>query len=102
MRGQFIEVFFPPFSAVLRRPPPPAITPVSLPTFITTDQLAPESSQTLGEGGAHHMRVLRLRAGERARLPGGEGVRGMETVIRIAKRNALVQVDGCEFTEPLP
>ncbi|MBI5600127.1 MAG: RsmE family RNA methyltransferase [Gemmatimonadetes bacterium] len=75
---------------------------MSLPTFITTDQLAAESSLSLGEDAAHHMRVLRLEPGARVRLADGQGSRGMGTVIRIAKRNALVQVDSCEFTEPLP
>ncbi|MHB1097229.1 MAG: RsmE family RNA methyltransferase [Gemmatimonadaceae bacterium] len=81
---------------------PPTICPVSLPTFITTDHLAPESSLTLGEDAAHHMRVLRLEAGAPVRLADGQGARGTGTVIRIAKRNALVEVDACEFTEPLP
>ncbi|MBA4070602.1 MAG: hypothetical protein C0497_02025 [Gemmatimonas sp.] len=82
--------------------PPSAITLVSLPTFITTDQLAAESSLSLGEDAAHHMRVLRLEPGAPVRLADGQGSRGLGTVIRIAKRNALVQVDSCEFTEPLP
>lgn len=74
---------------------------MSLPTFITTDPLVAESNLTLGEDAAHHMRVLRLEAGARVRLADGQGARGIGTVIRIAKRNALVKVDGCEFTEPL-
>jgi len=75
---------------------------VSLPTFITIDPLAPESSLTLGEDAAHHMRVLRLEPGARVRLADGHGSRGEGTVLRVAKRNATVQVDTCAFSEPLP
>ena len=75
---------------------------MSLPTFITTDQLTADSSLTLGEDVAHHLRVLRLEAGARVRLADGQGSRGTGTVLRIAKRNATVQVDTCEFVEPLP
>lgn len=75
---------------------------MSLPTFISTDALIAESSLTLGEDAAHHMRVLRLEAGARVRLADGQGSRGTGTVLRVAKRNATVQVDECEFTEPPP
>jgi 16S rRNA (uracil1498-N3)-methyltransferase len=75
---------------------------VSLPTFLSTDQLAAESSLTLGEDAAHHMRVLRLEAGARVRLADGQGARGVGTVVRVAKRNATVQVDSCEFADPPP
>ena len=75
---------------------------LSLPTFITTDVLAADSSLTLGEDAAHHMRVLRLEAGARVQLADGQGSRGVGTVLRIAKRNATVQVNQCEFTDPLP
>ncbi len=57
---------------------------------------------TLGEDAAHHMRVLRLEAGARVQLADGQGGRGVGTVVRVAKRNASVQVDTCEFVEPLP
>ncbi len=75
---------------------------MSLPTFITTDALETESQLTLGEDAAHHMRVLRLEAGARVQLADGQGSRGVGTVLRIAKRNATVQVDQCDFLEPLP
>ncbi len=48
------------------------------------------------------MRVLRIEAGARVRLADGRGSRGLGTVIRIAKRNATVQVGECEFAPPLP
>lgn len=57
---------------------------------------------TLGEDAAHHMRVLRLEAGARVRLADGQGARGVGTVLRVAKRNATVQLDECAFTDPLP
>ena len=57
---------------------------------------------TLGEDAAHHMRVLRLEAGARVRLADGQGGRGAGTVVRVARRNATVQVDSCEYVEPLP
>jgi 16S rRNA (uracil1498-N3)-methyltransferase len=75
---------------------------VSLPTFITTDQLAADASLTLGEDAAHHMRVLRLEAGAPVRLADGQGSRGAGVVLRIAKRNATVQVVECAAVEPLP
>lgn len=75
---------------------------MSLPTFLTTDQLATDAMLTLGEDAAHHMRVLRLEAGARVRLADGQGGRGTGTVVRVAKRNATVQVDASEFLEPLP
>jgi 16S rRNA (uracil1498-N3)-methyltransferase len=75
---------------------------VSLPTFITTDALAAESSITLGEDAAHHMRVLRLEAGARVNLADGQGSRGVGTVLRVAKRNATVHIDACDCAEPLP
>lgn len=74
---------------------------MSLPTFITTEPLEAEGSLTLGEDAAHHMRVLRLEPGARVRLADGHGARGAGTVLRIAKRNATVQVDVFEFVEPL-
>lgn len=48
------------------------------------------------------MRVLRLEAGARVRLADGQGSLGIGTVVRVAKRNATVEVDTCEFIEPLP
>lgn len=75
---------------------------MSLPTFLSIDQLASDAVLTLGEDAAHHMRVLRLEAGARVRLADGQGGRGEGTVVRVAKRNATVQVNACEFVEPLP
>ena len=83
-------------------PTAPAIASVSLPTFLSTDPLAAEASLTLGEDAAHHMRVLRLEAGARVQLADGQGSRGVGTVVRVAKRNATVQVDSCEYVDPLP
>jgi len=75
---------------------------VSLPTFITTEQLVAESSVLLGEDAAHHMRVRRLEAGAPVQLADGQGARGTGTIVRIAKRNATVQVGACEYLDPLP
>lgn len=75
---------------------------MSLPTFLSIDQLANDAMLTLGEDAAHHMRVLRLEAGAGVRLADGVGGRGAGTVVRVAKRNATVQVTSCEFVEPLP
>ncbi len=75
---------------------------MSLPTFITTEQLVAESSLTLGEDAAHHMRVRRIEPGAPVQWADGQGSRGTGTVLRIAKRNATVQVDACEYIEPLP
>ena len=75
---------------------------MSLPTFIISEPLQAESSVTLGEDAAHHMRVLRLDAGAPVRLADGQGSRALGSVLRIAKRNATVQVDECSFADPLP
>ena len=75
---------------------------MSLPTFLSTESLLAGESVQLGEEAAHHMRVLRLEPGTHVRLADGHGSRGLGTVVRVAKRNATIEVDSCAFTEPLP
>jgi 16S rRNA (uracil1498-N3)-methyltransferase len=75
---------------------------VSLPSFISTDTLVAGDSLMLGEDAAHHMRVRRLEPGTKVQLADGHGSRGIGTLVRVAKRNATVEVDECEYTEPLP
>lgn len=75
---------------------------MSLPTFITTEPLTANSTLTLGEDAAHHMRVRRLEAGAAVQLADGQGARATGTVLRIAKRNATVQVAACTLADPLP
>ncbi len=75
---------------------------MSLPTFLSSEPLSAGTSLSLGEDAAHHLRVLRLDAGARVQLADGMGARGVGTVVRVAKRNATVQVDTCEFLDSLP
>lgn len=75
---------------------------MSLPTFITTDPLVADGSLSLGEDAAHHMRVLRLEPGALVQLADGQGSRGTGTVLRVARRNATVQVEHVAYSEPLP
>jgi 16S rRNA (uracil1498-N3)-methyltransferase len=73
---------------------------LSLPTFVTTEPFAAGRHVTLGEDEAHHIRVRRLDVGTRVALLDGQGLRGTGTLVRIAKRNATVEVDSAEQESP--
>jgi 16S rRNA (uracil1498-N3)-methyltransferase len=75
---------------------------VSLPTFVCTDPFVAGQIVTLGEDAAHHMRVLRIDPGQQVRLLDGQGGTGEGTLVRLAKRNASVQVDRAVTVEPPP
>lgn len=56
---------------------------------------------TLGEEAAHHLRVRRLNAGDQLAIVDGIGGRGMGRLVRLGKKDALVQAyDG--WQEPPP
>jgi 16S rRNA (uracil1498-N3)-methyltransferase len=74
---------------------------VSTPTFVTTEPFAAGRQVTLGEDEAHHMRVRRLDIGTRVMLLDGQGVRGAGALVRLAKRNATIEVETVE-SEPAP
>lgn len=55
---------------------------------------------TLGEGEAHHLRVLRLAVGARIALRDGAGHTATGRLVRISKAHALVEVDEAAEVEP--
>lgn len=65
---------------------------MSAPTFVCADVFKAGQTITLGEDAAHHMRVLRIDAGQPVRLLDGRGGTGEGVLVRLGKRNALVQV----------
>ena len=74
----------------------------TLPTFVVGEGFAAGQVVTLGEEEAHHMRVRRLDAGQRIGLLDGQGTRGEGVLLRIAKRNATVQVESATVGDPMP
>jgi len=75
---------------------------VSLPTFVCTEAFEAGQVLTLGEDAAHHMRVLRFDIGQRVRVLDGQGRTGEGTVVRLAKRNASVELESASYVEPPP
>lgn len=75
---------------------------MSAPTFVCTDAFEAGQTITLGEDAAHHMRVLRIDAGQPVRLLDGRGGAGEGVLVRLGKRNASVQVDRTALIEPPP
>jgi 16S rRNA (uracil1498-N3)-methyltransferase len=73
---------------------------MSLPTFVTSESFSAGKQVTLGEEEAHHIRVRRLDVGAHVALLDGQGLRGTGTLVRIAKRNATVEVH--EATQESP
>jgi 16S rRNA (uracil1498-N3)-methyltransferase len=56
----------------------------------------------LAEGDASHVTVLRLGAGERVGLRDGAGNTASGTLVRLGRKNGLVQVDTVREIEPAP
>ena len=75
---------------------------MSAPTFVCADAFEAGQTITLGEDAAHHMRVLRLDAGQPVRLLDGRGGTGEGVLVRLGKRNASVQVRSAVQVEPPP
>ena len=75
---------------------------VSLPTFVVTEPFEAGQTVTLGEDAAHHMRVLRIEVGQPVALLDGQGGSGVGVLVRLAKRNASVQVEHAAIVEPPP
>ncbi|MDA1081619.1 MAG: RsmE family RNA methyltransferase [Gemmatimonadetes bacterium] len=74
---------------------------MSRPTFFSAEPFAAGQQVTLGEDAAHHMRVRRLTVGTPVALLDGQGTRGEGVLIRLAKRNATVDVASA-LTEAAP
>jgi 16S rRNA (uracil1498-N3)-methyltransferase len=73
---------------------------MSLPTFVTSEPFSAGHQVTLGEDEAHHIRVRRLDVGAQVALLDGQGLRGTGVLLRIARRNATVQVATATLEQP--
>ena len=61
--------------------------------FFVERAVAPGAQVSLSEGDAQHISVLRLGAGERVGLRDGAGQTASGTLVRMGRKNALVEVD---------
>jgi 16S rRNA (uracil1498-N3)-methyltransferase len=59
-------------------------------TFFAGESMAPGRVTTLGEGEAHHARVLRVALGDRVRLVDGAGAVGLGQIVKVAKGSTMV------------
>ena len=71
-------------------------------TFFASERAAAGAPLALDEDAAHHIRVRRLELGERVRVVDGAGARATGTLVRVAKSQAVVDVDSVEEVAPLP
>jgi 16S rRNA (uracil1498-N3)-methyltransferase len=71
-------------------------------TFFAPERASVGAHLALDEDAAHHIRVRRLELGERVRVVDGAGGRAAGTLVRVAKAQAVVEVDEAEEVEPLP
>ena len=61
--------------------------------FFVETSVAPGSQVALAESDAQHIAVLRLDVGERVGLRDGAGLVASGTLVRLGRKNALVEVD---------
>ena len=71
-------------------------------SFFSAEPMAPGLPVTLGEDAAHHVRVLRLAVGERVSVRDGAGKVAAGVLVRVARQQAVVDVEAVEETSPLP
>lgn len=69
---------------------------MSTPTFVTNEPFVAGRQVTLGEDEVHHIRVRRLDVGTRVALLDGQGSLASGVLVRVAKRNATVEVEAVE------
>jgi 16S rRNA (uracil1498-N3)-methyltransferase len=69
-------------------------------TFFAPERPIPGTSLTLGADVAHHARVRRLAVGERVSLTDGDGTLASGTIIRLGKKQVVVDVEAAESREP--
>jgi 16S rRNA (uracil1498-N3)-methyltransferase len=74
----------------------------SLGTFFAPFPLQAGATVTLGEDTAHHMRVARVAVGSPVGLVDGAGARARGRVVRLARAQALIELDSVEHREPQP
>lgn len=71
-------------------------------TFFAAEPMSAGRVTTLGEGEAHHARVLRIALGERVRLVDGAGMVGFGQIVKVAKGGTMVEVETLDRVEPPP
>ena len=74
----------------------------SVATFLASGELVAGRTTTLGESEAHHARVRRIAPGDRIQLVDGAGRVARGVLLKLAKTQAMVQVDAVDHAEPLP
>lgn len=74
---------------------------MSIPTFVTNEPFVAGRQLTLGEAEAHHIRVRRIAMGTRVAVLDGQGTRGSGILVRLAKRNATVEIETVQL-DPAP
>jgi 16S rRNA (uracil1498-N3)-methyltransferase len=72
-------------------------TPVA--TLHASEPLAAGRPQTLGEEGAHHLRVVRAALGDTIALRDGYGGSAFGTLVKLARGTAVVDVEEVERTD---
>lgn len=75
-------------------------TPVA--SFFAGEPMSAGRVTTLGEGEAHHARVLRVALGDRVRLVDGAGMVGLGQIVKVAKGGTMVEVETLDRLEPPP
>lgn len=70
--------------------------------FFTEEQVVAGRHVSLSEGDARHVNVLRLGIGERVGLRDGAGLIASGLLVKLARTQALVEVDELRRVEPLP
>ncbi|MGI8509356.1 MAG: RsmE family RNA methyltransferase [Gemmatimonadaceae bacterium] len=70
--------------------------------FFTEEPVVLAARVALAEGDARHIQVLRLGIGERVGLRDGAGLVASGLLVKLARTQALVEVDELQHVEPLP
>ena len=76
------------------------MTPPDRAAFFVEDAFAPGSQMALSESDAQHIAVLRFGVGERVGLRDGAGRTASGSLVRLGRKNALVDVDAVHEVAP--
>lgn len=71
-------------------------------TFFSAGELVVGRTALLGEAEAHHARVRRITVGHHVLLLNGAGTVARGALLKLARTQAVVQVETVEHAEPLP
>ena len=74
----------------------------ALTTFFAAEPMSAGRVTTLGEGEAHHARVMRIALGDRVRLVDGAGMVGLGQIVKVAKGSTMVEIETLDRLEPPP